>query len=368
MHKSDIIYVAFVITTVAVLYILTKTAHTWLNKKIKQKIPGAPSKTINLIKSILLVLWLGLGIIALSFVFIDVDKEAVFKGYFRGFSYLGLVSLITVIAITVSNLWFQNKISEKIENNDDPTNFKFSRYFFAFCIGFIGILLASLAFPSLKGIVQTALGGAGILALIIGFAAQEALANVTGGLFIIAFKPFKIGDRVMVSNTMVGTVTDITLRHTVIRNFENKMIVIPNGIINKEKLINYDLGEHKICELIEIGISYDSDVDLAKKIMKEECENHPLILDNRSLFDIKDGKPMVRTALIGLNDFSVTLRAWAWVRNHPDSFSLKCDVLESIKKRFGKEDIEIPYPYRTVVMKKMSEEIDPELTIDNKES
>ena len=367
MHKSDIIYIAVVIAIVAILYFSTRISFSWLKKNITKKIPGAPLNAITLIRSILIVLWWGLGLIAVSFVFINVDKEALFKGYFRGYSYLGLVALMTVIGIAVSNLWFKHKIRERLKNNDDPTNFKFSRYIVAILIGFIGILFASLVFPSLKGVVQTALGGAGILALIIGFAAQETLANVTGGMFIIAFKPFKIGDRVMVSDTMVGTVTDITLRHTVIRNFENKMIVIPNVVINKEKLINYDLGGHKLCELIEIGISYDSDVDLAKKIMQEECENHPLIIDNRSLFDKEVKKPIVRTALIGLNDFSITIRAWAWVENHSDSFSLKCDVLESIKKRFSNEGIEIPYPYRTVVMKKTKAEIDQKLQIDNQD-
>lgn len=156
---------------------------------------------------------------------------------------------------------------------------------------------------------------------------------------------------------MVGRVTDITLRHTIIRNFDNKMIVIPNAVINKEKIINYDLDEHKICERLEIGISYDSDIDLAKKIMREECENHPLILDNRSPLDKEEGKPIVRTALLSLDDFSISIRAWAWARNFTDSFSLKCDVLESIKKRFDQEGIEIPFPYRTIVMKDEGEKV-----------
>ncbi len=154
---------------------------------------------------------------------------------------------------------------------------------------------------------------------------------------------------------MVGRVADITLRHTTIRNFENKMIVIPNAIINKEKLINYDLGEHKVCSHIEIGISYDSNVDLAKKIMQEECEKHPLIYDNRTALDRKNGTPMVRTALTKMNVSSVTIRAWAWSRTFGDSFDLKCDVFESIKKRFEAEGVEIPYPYRTLVMKKHQE-------------
>jgi small-conductance mechanosensitive channel len=150
---------------------------------------------------------------------------------------------------------------------------------------------------------------------------------------------------------MVGTVTDITLRHTVIRNFENKMIVIPNAIINKEKLINYDLGELKICERIEFQISYESDLDLAKKIMQEECENHPLVIDNRSEIDILDGQPKVRTALISINESTLTVRAWTWARNYGDAFNLRCDILESVKKRFDNEGIDLAYPHRTIVFK-----------------
>src|SRR5690606_8154102 len=142
-----------------------------------------------------------------------------------------------------------------------------------------------------------------------------------------------------------------TLRHTVMRNGGNIMIVIPNAIINKEKLVNYTLGDLKCCEHIEVGISYDSDIALAKKIMREECENHPLIYDNRSRSDKKQDKPIVRTALIQLGDSSITIRAWAWTKDYGDSFNIKYDVLESIKYRFDRKGIEIPFPSRTVVIK-----------------
>ena len=351
IYKSDILYAVIVIMVFSSLYILTKVLYKWLHKLLSEKLPGTPLNGLFLIKRILRFLWLVLGIIALSFIFITADKQILLRGYFKTSWYLAIVSVFTILAIIINNLWFRYKIKEKFKQNDDPTNFKFIRYFVAIIIGFLGAMIASLAFPSLKGITQTALGGAGIIALIAGFAAQEALANVIGGLFIIAFKPFKTGDRVKLTDTMVGTITDITLRHTVIRNFENKMIVIPNAVINKEKLINYDLGGHKLCELIEIGISYDSDIDLAKKIMQEECENHPLIFDNRLTIEEEKGDPIVTTALVELNEYSIKLRAWAWVRNFTDSFILRCDVLESIKKRFDKEGVEIPYPSRTVLIK-----------------
>jgi len=350
-YKQTIFYGLIVIAIIIALRVLTNKLHLWLSKEKQRKFPGEPLKSLNLLRRILNTLWIVLGLIALTFIIVDESQQNTLANDFKTVLYIGVVLALTVIAASTANMWFKYDIQKKIENEHDPTSFKFLRYVILAGIYFIGIMLCLLAFPSLKGLAQTVLGGAGVMTLIAGLAAQEALANIIGGLFIIAFKPFKIGDRVKVTDTMVGTVRDITLRHTVIRNFENKMIVIPNSIINKEKLINYDMGELKTCERIEIGISYDSDIDLAKKIMQEECEKHPLILDNRSELDIQEGKPIVKTAVTQLNDSSITIRAWTWGRDYSDSFQLKIDVLESIKKRFDKEGIEIPFPYRTIVMK-----------------
>ena len=351
-NRQDIIYSTIVIIAIIALQILTNKLHHWLAREKRRKFPGESQKSLNILKRILNTLWFVLGLIALSYLFVDESHHNTLADDFKITLYIGVVLSLTVIAATTANMWFKHDIKKKMESEHDPTSFKFLRYVVLVGIYFTGIVLSLLAFPSLKGVAQTALGGAGVIAVIIGVASQEALANLVGGLFIISFKPFRIGDLVKVTDNMVGTVTDITLRHTVIKSFENKMIVIPNAIINKEKLINYDLGELKCCERIEIGISYDSDIDLAKKIMQEECENHPLILDNRSELDIQDGKPIVKTALTALNDSSMTIRAWTWGRDFSDSFQLKIDVLESIKKRFDKEGIEIPFPYRTIVMKK----------------
>jgi len=352
VHKQDIVYGMIVIIVVLVVRTLTNKLHYWLAKEKQRKFPGESLKSLSFVKRILNALWLTLGVLALTYLFVENENKGIIINNFKTVLYLGVVLALTIIAASTSNLWFKHDIQKKIETEQDPTSFQFLRYIVLVTIYFIGIILCLLAFPSLKGAAQTVLGGAGVLALIAGLASQEALSNVIGGLFIIIFKPFKVGDLIKVTDSMVGRVSDITLRHTVIRNFENKMIVIPNAIINKEKLINYDMGELKTCERIEIGISYDSDIDLAKKIMQEECEAHPLILDNRTELDIQEGKPMVRTAVTQLNDSSVTVRAWTWGRSYSDSFQLKIDVLESIKKRFDKEGIEIPFPYRTIVMKR----------------
>ncbi|RDK89196.1 mechanosensitive ion channel family protein [Marinirhabdus gelatinilytica] len=350
-YKASIYWIIGVIITVIILRGVTNLFYKWAVRKKKQLLPDENSNILNVLKRILKALWLVLGIIALSFVVVDREKDEIILRNFNIVLYLGAITIFAIVAAAGINIWFKRKVAHKIASNEDPTAYKYLRYVAVFSIYFLGIILALLAFPSMRGIAHTALGGAGVIAIIAGIASQEALANIIGGFFIIIFKPFKIGDLIKVTDTMVGRVTDITLRHTVIRNFEYKMIVIPNSIINKEKLINYDLGELKCCERIEIGISYDSDIDLAKKIMQEECEKHPLILDNRTELEIQEGNPIVKTALIKLDDSSMTIRAWTWEQNYSDSFQLKIDVLESIKKRFDEEGIEIPFPHRTLVMK-----------------
>ncbi|TXD47223.1 mechanosensitive ion channel family protein [Polaribacter sp. IC073] len=354
-YKPLLIYVAIVILAVVVLYFITRFIHQWLLKKEEAKFPGEKSTSLKLLKTVLNTLWLVLGIIALSFIFVEEESYGELKSDFKLALYLGFLAVITIITAATTNLWFKRSIREKIKQNQDPTNLKFLRYVAVFSICFIGILFSLLAFPSLEGIAQTALGGAGVIVIIAGVASQEALSNLIGGIFIISFKPFKIYDIIQITDSLVGTVTDITLRHTIIRSFDNKMIVIPNSVINKERLINYNLGELKNCKFVEMNISYTSDVKLAKQIMQEECEKHPLILDNRSAIEKLDGKPIVKTALTKINDSTMTIRAWAWSKSFVDSFDLQCDVNETIKARFDAHAIDLAYPTRTIIIEKDTE-------------
>ena len=117
-------------------------------------------------------------------------------------------------------------------------------------------------------------------------------------------------------------------------------------------IINSTITDERICRHIEIGIAYDADIDKAKHIFREEVLNHPLHIDGRNEEQIAKGVDEVIVRVITLGDFAVTLRAWAWANNPPESFQMACDVLESVKKRFDREGIEIPFPYWTLVYKK----------------
>ena len=132
---------------------------------------------------------------------------------------------------------FVNRNTLVIHN--DPTNYKFVGYVITASIYLIGISFAINNISSFKALSNSILAGAGIIAAAIGFAAKEALANVISGFFIIIFKPFRINDRIQVdTNLYQGIVEDITLRHTVIRNYENQRIVIPNSTVSNASIIN----------------------------------------------------------------------------------------------------------------------------------
>ena len=241
----------------------------------------------------------------------------------------------------------------------DPTNYKFFRHLFRLLIFVAATLAIFILIPELHQFGLTLSAGAGVLTVVLGFAGQQALSNIVGGVFIVIYKPLRVGDLVQIGN-FAGTVEDINLRHTTIRNFENRRIVIPNAVISSETILNSNLVEDQTCVFLEMGISYDSDVDLAMEIMRKEVLAHPNFIDHRSPEEIEQGNHPVVVRLVSLGDSSVNLRAYLWANSPGDGFVAKCDLLKSIKANWEAHGIEIPFPYRTLVIKNGTEQLPTE--------
>lgn len=262
-----------------------------------------------------------------------------------------VIMLTTIFIARLLNHFYKRFIEKSAQKSDDNlTTFKFLDHLITATIYIAGFSYALSLIEFLKPVAQSIIAGAGILAIAVGFAAQQSLGNIISGVFIVISKPYRINDRITIdeSQGFRGVVEDISLRHTVIRNFENQRIIIPNSIISNQVLVNSNFEDLKICRLIDIGISYESDIDLAKKIIKEEIESHPNNIDNRNSRDIAKGLSKVTVRVTAMLDSSITLRAWAWAEDAGKAFELQCDTLESIKKRFDKEGIVIPFPQRTI--------------------
>lgn len=265
-------------------------------------------------------------------------------------TFTGIIIGTFLVAYLVNRFFIRLIRKSTSEMNSDPTNYKFLRHVATALVYVIGFSIAVYTVPSLRTLAGSLLAGAGILAVAVGFASQQALGNIISGVFVIIFKPFRVNDRLKIKE-LNGVVEDITLRHTVIRDFENKRIIIPNSVISNEVIINSDFIEDKICKWVDVGISYDSDLDKAKEIIRDEVMKHSLRIDPRTPEQIEKGDTEVPVRVILLGEYAINIRAWAWAKDSADAFVLSCDLNESIKKRFDSEGIEIPFPYRSVVFK-----------------
>jgi small conductance mechanosensitive channel len=267
-------------------------------------------------------------------------------------SQAGIVILMLVVTVLLAKL-AQKAMSKKDHLFAiDSTQYKFLTHLVSGLIYIVGFLGAIYSIPAMKGLVTTLLAGSGVLAIVLGFASQQAFGNIVSGIFIAIYKPFRIGDRIkFVGKDFIGLVEDITMRHTVIKTFDNKRIIVPNSVISSEILENANIVDTKILKFFEMGISYDSDIDKAMAIIKEEALLHSNFLDNRSDEEKEKGEESVKVRLLRFDESSVVLRANIWAKDPSAAFNLECDLNKSVKRRFDEEGIEIPFPYRTIVYK-----------------
>ena len=140
--------------------------------------------------------------------------------------------LTGVTVKVIGNIFGKQQIANRI-------HIKFLKSILIAVVWIIAITSIASQFDALSGIANTILAGSGIIAAVLGLAAQESFANIFSGLLISIFKPFDIGDRIkIVGDDTAGFVEDITLRHTVIRTYMNVTIIIPNSVIGSSKIEN----------------------------------------------------------------------------------------------------------------------------------
>jgi len=233
----------------------------------------------------------------------------------------------------------------------DVTQFRFVKNAVNWIIGFLAMAAIIYTVPSFRSLAITIFAGAGIFAAILGLASQQAFSNIVSGIFIVIFKPFRVNDIVEIGDKFLGVVEDITLRHTVIRNFENRRIIIPNSKISSETIVNSSISDPKICRHYEFHISFEADHERAIEILHEEAMKHPNCIDNRTDEEKEKGIPQVLVRVVGFTDSSVKIRANIWSSDNPSSFTLFCDLNRTIKKRYEQEGIGFPYPHRNILIK-----------------
>jgi len=245
-----------------------------------------------------------------------------------------------------------SKIKSLEKRKIQKTRIRFLRIFVSVLIFILALIFILMLIPGFKTLSVSLLAGAGIMAIVIGFAAQKTLANIVSGFSIAIYAPFRVGDRLKIGED-IGDVEDLTLRHTVIKTWDNRRIIIPNSVLSEREIVNYSIKEEMLLWTINMGISYDSNIDKAKEIMVNLARKHPNIYipemkNEKGILEKKE--PYVKVTECG--DFAVNLRLFFWIEKPSQAWATGFDLIEQIKKEFDKKLIEIPFPYRTIVYKK----------------
>lgn len=197
----------------------------------------------------------------------------------------------------------------------------------------VGYILVFITAASIVGFEVTSFVTIlGTASMAIGLALQGALSNLAGGVLILMLKPFGVGDSIIENEkNMEGTVVSIDIFYTRLLTHDNKMVVIPNGILTNNSLINLT-NEIKRKVEIKISIAYDSDIKMVKDLIY-----HILKEDDRILA----GEPK-DVFIDSFDDSGMTLGIRAWVKTE-DYWSTTWDLREKVKETFDENRVEIPY-------------------------
>lgn len=263
-----------------------------------------------------------------------------------------IILAFATLLVRLEKLFFDKLLDDSDVDPNEKTRLSFIKNMVSFLIWIIAFAWIIYTVPKLRQMAVTIFAGAGLMVVVLGIASQQAFSNIVSGVFVVVFKPFRVGDLIKIGTYDYGRVEEITLRHTVLRDFKNKRIIVPNNIVANETIINDTIVDAKACRHLVIGIGYDSDIAHAMKIIDEEVNKHPNCIDVRTAEEIELGVLKVPINVVSLSNSSVDIRANIWAVNSPAAFQMECDLLKSIKERFNKEGIEIPFPHRTIVYKK----------------
>jgi len=241
--------------------------------------------------------------------------------------------LLLAILTLIIGLWIINRVIKAIRSALAKRQVEPSLVpFVSSILKAILVVVLIISVAGMLGIATTSfvaiLGAAG---LAIGLALQGSLGNFAGGVLILILKPYKVGD-VIEAQGVIAAVSEIQIFHTILKTYDNKTIIIPNGPLSNNLIINYSTEATRTVEWV-FGISYDDDIDKARQIIKDTVFKDERVLNADAPF----------INLAELADSSVNFKVRAQC-NQADYWSLFFEKTEAVKKAFDANGISIPYP------------------------
>lgn len=247
------------------------------------------------------------------------------------------LNIIYLIVLTGLLFWLSNKFKNIfVERILGKTHLDLgARIAIGTIIRYVVLLVGFLIIVQTVGINLTTLNVlAGAVGIGVGFGLQNVASNFISGLIILFERPVKVGDRIQVGD-VDGKVTGIGARSTTVRTNDNITIIVPNSKFIEENVVNWSFANQSVRFRVPVGVAYDSDLNLVKKLLLEVAEENADVL--------RDPKAAVR--LIEFGDSAINLELWVWTKEKLQRKTVFISALNfAIWEKFRTNDIEIPFP------------------------
>lgn len=256
----------------------------------------------------------------------------------------GAINVLFAIIILIVGFFIANKINQFIckagekYKNLDNTLFRFLGSLAKYIILAFVVIAVLNRFGVQTASIVALLGAAG---LAVGLALQGTLSNISAGVMLLIFRPYKVGDFIDAASRF-GNVQEIDLFTTILQTFDNQQIIIPNSQIWGAQIINH--SHHNIRGVdMHFGVAYKENTDVVRKVINGVLESHPNIL--------KDPAPFVEVETLNDSSVDFLVRPFCTGEHY---FDVLYSVPEQIKKALDAEGIEIPFPHRKIIIEKES--------------
>ena len=251
------------------------------------------------------------------------------------------MKVILAIVVLIIGLWIIKRIVKLTDRMMIKRDISVSlRGFLKSLVSIILKIMLLISIAQMVGIATTSfiavLGAAG---LAVGLALQGTLANFAGGVMILLFKPFKVGD-VIVSQGHIGKVKEIHIFVTILLNAENKTIILPNAAVSNNDIVNFTTEGILRVDMV-FGISYEANIKTAKDILLNIISKHPKVL--------KDPAPFVGVNELADSSVNLAVRPYAKTEDYWDVYF---EVIEAGKMALEDANISIPFPQMDVHLDK----------------
>ncbi len=248
--------------------------------------------------------------------------------------------IIGAIVVFVLGLYVTNWLTRQVSRGMNRRQLDVSLQFFLSSMVGVGLkILLLITVAGMLGIQTTSfIAVVGAMGLAVGLALQGSLANFAGGVLILIFKPFKVGDLIE-SQGQTGHVSEIQIFNTILLTPDNKTVILSNGAVSNNTIINY--SRHGTLRVdLTIAVSPANDIQKVKKVVVDAMVSHPKVL--------KDPKPTVNILRIGDGMVTLAVRPYAAVADYWDVYF---DLHEKLKNGFDSNDIAAPIPTRVILNK-----------------